>query len=53
MIITHFESMEAIRAFAGDDVELAHVAPEARALLTRWDERVAHYEVAFDDEAGG
>ena len=51
--ITHFASLDAIRAFAGEDVEAAHIAPEARALLSRWDERVAHYEVAFDDEAGG
>ena len=38
-----------IRSFAGEDVELAHVAPEARALLTRWDDRVRHYKTAFDD----
>ena len=49
MTITHFTSLEAIRAFAGEDVEAPHIAPEARALLSRWDERVAHYEVAFDD----
>ena len=55
MTITHFESLDAIRAFAGDDLEAAHIAPEARNLLSRWDERVAHYEIAFDDreaEAG-
>ena len=51
--ITHFASLDAIRAFAGEDVEAAHIAPEARALLSRWDERVAHYEVAFDDQASG
>ena len=48
-----WESVDAIRAFAGEDVEAAHIAPEARALLSRWDERVAHYEVAFDDQASG
>ena len=50
MTITHFASMEAIRAFAGDDSEAAHIAPEARVLLNRWEERVAHFEIAFDDE---
>lgn len=49
MTITHFDSLAAIRAFAGEDIEKAHVAPEARALLDCWDDRVAHYEIAFDD----
>jgi antibiotic biosynthesis monooxygenase (ABM) superfamily enzyme len=53
MTITRFDSMDAIRAFAGEDIELAHVAPEARALLSRWEERVAHYGHAFDDEVAG
>jgi hypothetical protein len=44
------DSLDAIRAFAGDDLEKAHISPEARDLLSRWDERVAHYELAFDDE---
>ncbi|MDQ8757886.1 hypothetical protein RCO27_16795 [Sphingosinicella sp. LHD-64] len=47
---TRFTSMDAIRAFAGDDPERAHVAPEARALLSRWEERVAHYAPAFEDQ---
>ena len=45
-----WDGLDAIRAFAGDDPEKAHIAPEARDLLSRWDERVAHYELAFDDE---
>ncbi len=49
MTITHFDSLAAIGVFAGEDLEQAHVAPEARALLDRWDDRVAHYEIAFDD----
>ena len=48
--LTHFDSLDAIRAFAGDDLEKAHIAPEARDLLSRGDERVAHYTLAFDDE---
>ena len=51
LVITHFDSLDAIRAFAGEDLELAHVAPAARVLLDRWEERVAHYEIAFDDAA--
>jgi heme-degrading monooxygenase HmoA len=46
--ITRFESLEAVRAFAGEDYEQAVVEPEARALLSRFDERSEHYEVVID-----
>ena len=40
-----FDSIEAIRAFAGDDYEAAVVPPKARDVLSRFDERSQHYEV--------
>ena len=40
-----FDSLEAITAFVGDDYEVAHVPEAARAVLSRFDERVAHFEV--------
>jgi heme-degrading monooxygenase HmoA len=40
-----FDSVEAIRAFAGEDYEVAVVPPKARTLLSRFDERSQHYEV--------
>ncbi|MGH8940526.1 MAG: antibiotic biosynthesis monooxygenase family protein, partial [Actinomycetes bacterium] len=46
--ITFFTGMDAVRAFAGADHELAVVEDAARRALTRWDERVAHHEVAVD-----
>jgi heme-degrading monooxygenase HmoA len=46
--ITRFESLEAVRAFAGDDYERAVIEPEARALLSRCDETSEHYEVVLD-----
>jgi heme-degrading monooxygenase HmoA len=48
--ITRFESLDAVRAFAGDDYEAAVVEPEARALLTRFDERSTHYELVLADQ---
>lgn len=42
--ITVFDSLDAVRAFAGEDHEVAVVPPEARRLLRRFDERSAHYE---------
>ena len=42
--VTRFDSLAAVRRFAGDDHERAVVAPAARRLLHDYDERVAHYE---------
>jgi antibiotic biosynthesis monooxygenase (ABM) superfamily enzyme len=47
LTITRFESLESVRAFAGDDYERAVIEPEARALLSRHDERPEHFEVAI------
>lgn len=46
--IMRFDSLEAVRAFAGDDYEVAFVPPPARALLARFDERSQHYEIRID-----
>jgi len=46
-----FESIKAIRQFAGEDYEQAHVPPAARALLTRYDDRVHHYELRAHAES--
>lgn len=43
LTILTFESVEAVRDFAGEDLERAHVPEKARALLTRCDERAQHY----------
>lgn len=42
--IMWFDSLAAVRAFAGEDYTVAVVPPKARALLTRFDTRSAHYE---------
>jgi hypothetical protein len=43
-----FDSIEAVRAFAGDDYETVVVPPKAQALLSRFDERSQHYEVKVE-----
>jgi hypothetical protein len=40
-----FNSVDAVRAFAGEEYEVAVVPPAARALLSRFDARSAHYEL--------
>ena len=46
-----FESLEAIKAFAGEDFEVAVVPPAARAVLSRFDARSQHYEVREQRDA--
>jgi len=46
-----FDSIEAVRTFAGDDYEAAVVPPKARALLSRFDSRSQHYEVKVEMKA--
>ena len=43
--IMWFESLDAVRQFAGADYEVAVVPPAARAVLSHFDARSAHYEV--------
>lgn len=45
MTIMWFDSLAAVREFAGEDYETAYVPPAARAVLARHDERSSHYEV--------
>jgi hypothetical protein len=40
-----FADVDAIKRFGGDDYTRSHVPPAARAVLARFDERVAHYAV--------
>jgi heme-degrading monooxygenase HmoA len=44
-IVTEWESLEAIRAFAGDRVEEAVVPAAAQVLMVDYDRTVTHYEV--------
>ena len=43
--IMRFETIDDIRAFAGEDYENAYVPDSARALLSRFDARSQHYQV--------
>ena len=40
-----FDSLEAVKVFAGEDYEACVVPPKARALLLHFDARSQHYEV--------
>jgi antibiotic biosynthesis monooxygenase (ABM) superfamily enzyme len=40
-----FDSLDAIKVFIGEDSSLSHVPAAAQAVLSRFDERAAHFEV--------
>jgi len=44
--LTLFDSLAAVRAFAGEDHEKAVILPEVEPLLARFDPRARHYEIA-------
>jgi heme-degrading monooxygenase HmoA len=44
-VLTVWESMDAIGAFAGDSPATAKVEPAAREALLRYDETVVHWDV--------
>jgi heme-degrading monooxygenase HmoA len=47
LVLTVWQSLAAITAFAGPDRETAVVHPAAKALLTEYDNRVRHFELAL------
>ncbi len=46
--VVFFDDLDAIRRFAGDEPEVAVIAPVARAVLVRFDDRVQHYDVVVE-----
>ena len=48
---TFWVSPEAIRAFAGDDITVSVVEPEARAMLLDFDRTATHHSVVVDAAA--
>lgn len=48
LVLTDWESLDAIRAFAGDDADTAVVEPTAGAILSEFDPSVRHYERVHD-----
>jgi len=51
--IMMFDSLEAVRQFAGEDYETAVVPEKARAILSRFDERSQHYEIRAERRGKG
>ncbi|MGQ0531166.1 MAG: hypothetical protein ACT4OF_00560, partial [Caulobacteraceae bacterium] len=48
VVSSRWQSLRAVREFAGDVYENAVVAPAARDVLSSFDDQVAHYEVTVE-----
>lgn len=48
MTLIWFDHIDSVKGFVGEDYTIANMPDAARAVLKRWDLRVAHYDV-FDD----
>jgi heme-degrading monooxygenase HmoA len=49
LIITDWENIEAIQAFAGAETDTAVVPQAARGLMLRFDEKVRHYNISHTE----
>ena len=49
VVATEWATLDAIRGFAGDDIERAVVHDEAAALFSDYDRTVKHFEVVLAD----
>lgn len=52
IVVTRWVSMDAVRAFAGDKLDVAVVEDQARSVLVDFDTRVRHIELADEDVFG-
>jgi len=46
LIITEWDSVQAIKAFAGEDAEDAVVPAKVQEMMVEYDKRAIHYEIA-------
>ena len=53
MTLMRFASWDAVKAFAGPNWEVSVVPPAARAVLARFDDKAAHYELRVTELGKG
>jgi heme-degrading monooxygenase HmoA len=49
LAVTLWDSIESVRAFSGQNPDVAIVEPEGRAALSSFDDVARHYDVAHGD----
>jgi heme-degrading monooxygenase HmoA len=53
IVMTFFDRLENVKAFAGEQYEVAKVDPVAQTLLSRYDQTVSHFELALELGSSG
>ena len=53
LVISRWQSMDAIHAFAGPKADRAVIEPGARAVLAEYDDFASHYEVTLEAPGAG
>ena len=48
VVESRWTSLDAVRAFAGANIDRAVVEPEGQAALIDYDQRVVHYDIIYD-----
>lgn len=49
LAVTLWDSIESVRAFSGQNPDVAIVEPEGRAALSSFDDFARHYDIAYGD----
>jgi heme-degrading monooxygenase HmoA len=52
LAVTLWDSIDSVKTFAGENPEIAVVEPEARAVLSDFDDFVRNYQLAHDPRCG-
>jgi heme-degrading monooxygenase HmoA len=52
LAVTLWDSIESVRAFAGQNPRVSVVEPEGRAALSSFDDFAQHYDVAYNGAGG-
>jgi heme-degrading monooxygenase HmoA len=47
LVFSMWDSLESIRAFAGEDIEQARIYPETREYFVEYERQVKHLDVAY------
>lgn len=48
LAVTLWDSIDSVRAFSGQNPDVAIVEPEGRAALSSFDDFARHYDIAYD-----
>jgi heme-degrading monooxygenase HmoA len=49
LIVTTWQSLDSVRAFAGGDIEAAVVPDSVKLMMIRYDQRVRHFDIVSAD----